>query len=84
MRRKRKVWYQISSPDLWWCGKKIGWVKTEDLFDTDYKYASTSRTMLSAKRAFSHASTLPKGTTVSRWFIKKGKRFLEEFEYNGD
>lgn len=83
MKRERKVRYQVSSPGLWWCGKDIGWVENDRLFDTDYEYASTSRTMYTAKRAFSHATTLPKGTIVTRFFIKKGKRFLEEFEYKG-
>lgn len=76
-KRKRKVFYEVSIPDMWWCGKEFGWVK--ELGTVPYKWASSCRRFRTAKRATAHATAAPSGTTLLQWSFKRGKRRLKEY-----
>ena len=74
MRRKRKLFYEINAPDLWWCGRKIGW-KSEYVVHNK----SSVRRMNNIQKAKKHATGLPKDTVIIRWYIHKGIRYFKEF-----
>jgi len=82
MKRKRKVWYEIRVKDMWWGGKNIGWIKSEDLSNTNYKSVCSSRTLRTAQKAFSCMANLPSRSVLTRWYYKKGIRYCQDFIKN--
>lgn len=71
MRRKRRVWYEVTrSGNLWLYDKDVGW---------NSKFGGSHRYFNTAHRAFNHAETLPLGSVVIKWYYKKGTRYIQEF-----
>ena len=79
MKNKNRVYYTISCPDKWWCGNRLGWVDTNDLSEVDYRLACTSRTMYNFNKAAKHLNSLETGSILTRFFVKKGKRFMQDY-----
>ncbi len=77
MRRKRKIFYQVSIPGKWWCGKGNGWMKNPEGDSSNIKDCETF------KRAIRHASNYPEEAIITRIFYKKGKRYIQEFYFEG-
>lgn len=76
MKRKRRVWYEVSTKDMYWGGKKIGWV---DNPYSPYNGYAFPRSFNKANKAFSHAITLPAKTIVTKWCIKNGIKFATDY-----
>ena len=78
MKHRRKLWYEIRVPDMWWCGRRLGWIK--DLSSVDYIEASSLRTVLTSRKAFRYTASLPIGTIITRWFIRNGVGYTQDFK----
>lgn len=65
MRRKRNVRYSVSAPNMWWGGRRVGWVR--DLSSATYQYANSLPSDCVIIRWF-----FKKGVRYLREFIKKG------------
>ena len=79
MKNKRKIHYSISKLNYWWCGNKLKWIHTNKLQDSGYKMASSNRTMYSFKRALKELNNSKKGSVLTRFYYKKGKRWSVDF-----
>ena len=77
MKRKRKVWYEVSDdnfPPLWWQGSKL----TRDLDGKSVSSHKTCYTMSSAMRAATKIDMLGGKGMITQCTIKKGKRYCRD------
>ena len=78
-RRKRKLFYWVQVPGLWWCSMRRKWVPVELKFP---KGGSNVRSFKTAKAAFRHAQgcvNLGYEPFVTQWRWHKGRRQARDY-----
>lgn len=76
MKRKRRVFYHVSVPGMWWMPEIRRWIVDPP---PEYRILSSSRRLHTARRAFNYAAACPEGTVVTKFFYKGGKRYCLDF-----